>query len=63
MLQKLLDKYFGHLTPGVNYRRTTHQELKRTTVYRIKIIKWSGKRKLEAPDFPGAFYYRDKNAS
>lgn len=63
ILQKLLNKYFGHLTPGMDYRSTTDEELRRTTVYRIKISKWTGKQKLEAADFPGAFYYGDKNVS
>lgn len=55
-LQQLLDKYFGHLQPGRDYRPPVPEELKRTTVYRIDIEEWSGKRKA-VDDFPGAFYY------
>ncbi len=57
-LQLLLDKYFPHLRPGVDYRPITDDELARTTVYRIDIAAWSGKRKAVAEDFPGAFVYR-----
>lgn len=57
-LQLLLDKYAPHLKPGVHYRPTTPEELARTSVYRIRIESWSGKKKEVAPDFPGAFAYR-----
>ncbi len=56
-LQLLLDKYFAHLRPGEDYHEITHQELKKTTVYRINIVQWSAKRKQVAEDFPGAFFY------
>ncbi|MCY4398052.1 MAG: pyridoxamine 5'-phosphate oxidase family protein [Gemmatimonadetes bacterium] len=54
-LQVLLDKYAPHLRPGVDYRPTTDEELKRTAVYRIDIEAWSGKQKEVPADFPGAF--------
>lgn len=54
-LQMLLDKYAPHLKPGVHYRPTTDDELRRTAVYRIDIETWSGKQKEVAADFPGAF--------
>ncbi|MCZ7546921.1 MAG: pyridoxamine 5'-phosphate oxidase family protein [Anaerolineae bacterium] len=56
-LQMLLDKYFPHLHSGAHYRPITDDELARTTVYRVDIAQWSGKRKQAAPDFPGAFHY------
>jgi nitroimidazol reductase NimA-like FMN-containing flavoprotein (pyridoxamine 5'-phosphate oxidase superfamily) len=56
-LQMLLDKYAPHLKPGRDYRATTPDELKRTSVYRIAIDSWSGKRMQAEPDFPGAFFY------
>ncbi len=56
-LQKLLDKYFPHLRPGEHYRPITDEELERTSVFRIDIGSWSGKRKVEAPEFPGAFLW------
>ncbi len=59
-LQLLLDKYAPHLKPGRDYRPTTDQELARTAVYRIRIERWSGKKKEAAADFPGAFYYAEQ---
>ena len=61
-LQLLLDKYFAHLRPGLDYRAITPQELAITTVYRIDIDEWSGKRKQVAPDFPSAFLYGEQPA-
>lgn len=54
-LQMLLDKYASHLKPGIDYRPTTDDELRRTAVYRIDVETWSGKQKEVAEDFPGAF--------
>lgn len=56
-LQRLLDKYFGHLKPGRDYRPITPEELARTSVYRVRIDHWSGKQKVAKEDFPGAFLY------
>lgn len=56
-LQLLLDKYFPHLQPERDYRPIVDEELVRTTVYRINIDSWSGKRKKVVDDFPGAFTY------
>ena len=56
-LQLLLDKYAPHLHPGRDYRATTDDELARTTVYRVAIDSWSGKKKEVPADFPGAFLY------
>jgi nitroimidazol reductase NimA-like FMN-containing flavoprotein (pyridoxamine 5'-phosphate oxidase superfamily) len=58
-LQALLDKYFPHLQPGRDYRPIVDDELKRTSVYRVDIAEWSGKRKQVADDFPGAFSMED----
>jgi len=55
-LQQLLDKYFPHLEAGQDYRPPVPEELKRTSVYRIVIEDWSGKKK-EVEAFPGAFTY------
>lgn len=61
-LQALLDKYFPHLAPGEDYRPITDRELARTTVYRLTVESWVGKRK-EAPEgFPGAFLYGEPPA-
>ncbi len=56
-LQMLLDKYFPHLQPGRDYRPIIDEELKRTSVYRVDIREWSGKRKQVGEDFPGAFSF------
>lgn len=56
-LQRFLDKYAPHLSPGADYRPITDDELARTTVFRMEIDSWSGKRKLAEADFPGAFRY------
>jgi nitroimidazol reductase NimA-like FMN-containing flavoprotein (pyridoxamine 5'-phosphate oxidase superfamily) len=58
-LQLLLDKYAPHLRPGKDYRPITTEELERTTVYRISIEQWSGKKKEVEADFPGAYFYND----
>jgi nitroimidazol reductase NimA-like FMN-containing flavoprotein (pyridoxamine 5'-phosphate oxidase superfamily) len=56
-LQLLLDKYFPHLRPGVDYRPPNEAELARTSVYRLVIEQWSGKKKEAPADFPGAFHF------
>ena len=60
-LQLLLDKYAPHLKPGRDYRSITASELKRTSVFRLDIESWSGKRKYADPDFPGAYLYEDRH--
>jgi nitroimidazol reductase NimA-like FMN-containing flavoprotein (pyridoxamine 5'-phosphate oxidase superfamily) len=42
-LYGLVKKYFPEMEAGVEYRPITDKELKRTTVYAIKIESWSGK--------------------
>ena len=59
-LQRLLDKYAPHLKPGRDYRPITAGELKRTSVFRLDIESWSGKRKYVEPGFPGAYRYEDR---
>jgi L-cysteine:1D-myo-inositol 2-amino-2-deoxy-alpha-D-glucopyranoside ligase len=61
-LQLLLEKYAPHLRPGRDYRPITDDELARTTVYRIQIEGWSGKKKEAETDFPGAFSYGERAA-
>jgi nitroimidazol reductase NimA-like FMN-containing flavoprotein (pyridoxamine 5'-phosphate oxidase superfamily) len=56
-LQRLMDKYFGHLQPGRDYAGITREELRQTTTYEIAIDQWSGKRKIAPEDFDGAFSY------
>jgi nitroimidazol reductase NimA-like FMN-containing flavoprotein (pyridoxamine 5'-phosphate oxidase superfamily) len=43
VLHQLIQKYFSDLKLGEDYRPATDKELKRTSVYEIKIESWSGK--------------------
>tara|TARA_B100000586_G_scaffold246521_1_gene202661 strand:+ start:175 stop:756 length:582 start_codon:yes stop_codon:yes gene_type:complete len=47
VLNELLQKYFGEMRSGEDYRPVTDNELKRTSVYGIKIESWSGIRNWE----------------
>lgn len=58
-LQLLVDKYFAHLTPVVDYALPSEEELKLTAVYRIAIDAWSGKQKSVEDEYPGAFKFGD----
>lgn len=58
-LQLLMDKYAPHLRPGSDYHPITDEELRRTTVFRVDVDQWVGKRKRVAPDFPAAYRYGD----
>ena len=60
-LQQLLDKYFADLRPGKDYRAITDDELERTSVFRVDIDEWVGKRKSVEQDFPGAREYSAKS--
>jgi nitroimidazol reductase NimA-like FMN-containing flavoprotein (pyridoxamine 5'-phosphate oxidase superfamily) len=56
-LQQLLDRYFPHMKPGIDYREILQEELDLTSVYRIQITSWSGKEDHARDDFPGAFSF------
>jgi len=43
VLHGLIQKYFPKMRAGKEYREITDKELKRTSVYAIKIEEWSGK--------------------
>ena len=58
-LQQIMDKYAPHLRPHEDYETATSADLKRTSVYRLEIERWSGKRKAVAADFPGAYRLED----
>jgi nitroimidazol reductase NimA-like FMN-containing flavoprotein (pyridoxamine 5'-phosphate oxidase superfamily) len=62
-LQLLLDRYFPHLKPGIDYREIIPEELDITAVYRIKIDSWSGKEDHAKQDLPGAFSYQAPGTS
>lgn len=54
-LELIMRKYAPHLEPGRHYRPITGAELSRTAVHSLEIEAWSGKQKVVAPDFPGAY--------
>jgi nitroimidazol reductase NimA-like FMN-containing flavoprotein (pyridoxamine 5'-phosphate oxidase superfamily) len=60
-LQLLLDRYAPHLRPDRDYRPITSEEVRRTSVFRLDIESWSGKRKTADADFPGAFHFGEKD--
>tara|TARA_B100000579_G_C22759672_1_gene818318 strand:- start:445 stop:1026 length:582 start_codon:yes stop_codon:yes gene_type:complete len=47
ILNGLLNKYFHKMKSNKDYRPITNEELKRTSVYGIKINYWSGKKNWE----------------
>ena len=60
LLQLIMDKYAPHLVAGEDYRPPHDDELPRTSVFRIVIDDWTGKKKEVESDFPGAFLYPDQ---
>lgn len=60
ILQIMLDKYAPHLSAGNDYRPPVPEELKRTSVFKITIDEWSGKKK-EVEEFEGAFWYEQES--
>ena len=56
-LQQIMDKYAPHLVPDRDYEPATAADLKRTSVYRLRIGSWSGKRKQAPADAAGAYLY------
>ena len=53
----LVEKYFSRLAPVVDYALPSTEELSLTSVYRIEIESWSGKRKAVEADYAGAFRF------
>lgn len=58
-LHALIEKYFAHLTIGVNLNPIPDHELKRVGVFKIEIESWTGKQLEKEADYPGAFFYPD----
>ncbi len=56
-LALLMDKYAPHLKPERDYRPPNQEELDRTSVFRIDIESWSGKKNETEADFPAAYWY------
>ncbi len=55
-LKLLLAKYAPHLRCGEDYRPPTSEEIRRTTVFRVDIDAWSGKKKAASEGFRGAYH-------
>jgi len=60
LLQLIMDKYASHLVAGEDYRPPHNDEMPRTSVFRIAINDWTGKKKEVDPDFSGAYPYPDQ---
>jgi uncharacterized protein len=57
VLARVMDKYAPHLASGVDYESPTDADLARTSVLRLAVEEWNGKRKAVAEDFPGAYRF------
>lgn len=58
-LNLIMAKYAPHLEPGKDYRPVVPEEVRRTTVLRLDIERWSGKEKARDPEYPGAYFLED----
>ena len=56
-LHGLVEKYFPHLTIGVDLTPIPEHEIKRVGVFKIEIESWTGKQLQEEENYPGAFKY------
>jgi nitroimidazol reductase NimA-like FMN-containing flavoprotein (pyridoxamine 5'-phosphate oxidase superfamily) len=56
-LELLMEQFAPDLTPGEDYEPIADASIERTSVYRIDIEGWSGKRNDKPEDFPGAYDY------
>jgi hypothetical protein len=56
-LERIMDKFAPDLTAGEDYEPIAEESIDRTSVYRIDIEGWSGKRNDKPVDFPGAYDY------
>jgi hypothetical protein len=60
-MQLLMDKYFGHLKPGADYRPITDKEIAEISVFQLTVESWSAKRKTVEDNFPGAFRFGERS--
>lgn len=54
-LERFLADFAPHLDEGEDYERISQQTMDITSVYRLDVEEWSGKRGEKAPDHPGAY--------
>jgi nitroimidazol reductase NimA-like FMN-containing flavoprotein (pyridoxamine 5'-phosphate oxidase superfamily) len=56
-LELIMDKFAPDLEAGTDYDPIADESIDRTSVYRIDIEGWSGKRNDKPTEFPGAYDY------
>lgn len=56
-LETIMSTFASHLEAGEDYDPIADASIDRTSVYRVDVDGWSGKRNEMAPDFPGAYEY------
>jgi hypothetical protein len=56
-LELIMEKFAPDLTAGEDYEPIADDSIDRTSVYRIDVEGWSGKRNEKPDDFPGAYAY------
>lgn len=61
-MELVLGKYAPHLRAGEDYRPIRDEDLARTTVIRVDIDLWSGKRETAPEDYPGAYWFQEPNS-
>ena len=54
-LESFMADFAPHLTEGEDYERISQQTMDITSVYRLDVEAWSGKRGEKDPDHPGAY--------
>lgn len=62
VLGLFMGKFAPHLEAGRDYDPIAEASVGRTSVYRIDVEAWSGKRGEKAPDHPGAYEYDEVRA-
>lgn len=58
-LERYMAEYAPHLVEGEDYERISQQTMDVTSVYRLDVESWSGKRGQKDPDHPGAYTLED----
>ncbi|MGM0605269.1 MAG: pyridoxamine 5'-phosphate oxidase family protein [Halobacteriota archaeon] len=56
-LEQLMSKFAPHMASGADYDPIADSSIDRTSVYRIDVDGWSGKRNEQPTDFAGAYDY------
>lgn len=59
ILEQFMDEFAPHLESGTDYAPIARSNVDVTTVYRLDIEEWTGKRGEKPPDHPGAYTLDD----